>query len=403
MYRSPLAALKMKRIYLDHNATTPIDPEVRAAIQECYHAGYVNPSSPHASGRQSRRVLENARERIGELLGLRSNAPRADRLVFTSGGTEANNLAIFGIGHNCNATLFVSSVEHPSILAAAQELENQGVPVVRLPVNADGVVSLDRLESLLTPTTRLVSVMGGNNETGVLQPLAEVVSCCESRNIALHSDVVQVAGKLPLNFRELGLAAMSVSAHKFGGPVGIGALVLRHDLNLKPLLFGGFQQAAFRPGTEPIAAIVGMCRALELSHAALACNAARMSQLRDQFEAVLASELPQIEVHGSSAERLPHTSNIAFPGLDRQALLMALDLAGIDCSTGSACASGSSESSHVLLAMGCAQPLVNSSLRFSLGRQTTRDEIEWATREIIRISRGLWSQSGSFKSATGPR
>lgn len=403
MYGSLLAAPNMKRINLDHNATTPVDPEVRAAILECYQAGYVNPSSPHASGRQSRRVLENARERIGELLGLRPNAPQTDHLVFTSGGTEANNLAIFGIEHNRNTTLLVSAVEHPSILAAAKELENRGLPVVKLPVDADGVVSLDKLESLLTPDTRLVSVMAGNNETGVLQPLAEVVSCCETLNIALHSDVVQVAGTLPLSFRELGLAAMSVSAHKFGGPVGIGALVLRHDLKLKPLLFGGFQQAAFRPGTEPVAAVVGMCRALELSHATLACSTARMGQLRDQFEAVLASELPQIEVHGSSAERLPHTSNIAFPGLDRQALLMALDLAGIDCSTGSACASGSSESSHVLLAMGCAETLVNGSLRFSLGRQTTQDEIEWATREIIRIARGLWSQSAGFKSATGPR
>jgi cysteine desulfurase len=382
-------------IYLDHNATTPLLPEVAEAMRACWAEPCLNPASQHEFGRAARRILEDARDRIGELLGAASN----DRVLFTSGGTEANNLAIRGVlplppgeGRGEGAlsrSLIVSALEHPSVATLADELQRRGHTVVSLAVAADGAIQTDSLRNLLRPESSVVAAMLGQNETGVLQPVRELAAICNEHNVPLHTDAAQVVGKLPVNFRDLGVATMTVAAHKFHGPVGIGALIVRHDIKLQPQLFGGFQQAGLRPGTESVALAVGMRRALELWHAQRDERASRMRDLRDRFERAILAGYPAAVVIGVSAERLPHTSNIAFVGLNRQALFMALDQSGVACSTGSACASGSSEPSPSLIAMGFDEAVISSSLRFSLGATTTADDIDEATRRILHCCNNL--------------
>lgn len=391
----------MDLIYLDHNATTPMLPEVAEAMSQCLAAGYANPASQHRAGRRARQVLEEAREGIGRLLGADLESPHPDQVLFTSGGTEANNLAILGLsrasGRQTAKTsaqtespqVIISSIEHPSVVGPAESLKQQDFDIDRLDVSSDGVVQTENLASLLRPQTRLVSVMLGNNETGVLQPVEQLAPICAAAGVPLHTDAIQVVGKFPVNFRALGVAALSASAHKFHGPVGIGVLLVRQGTPLAPLMHGGFQQSGLRPGTESVALGVGMHAALTIWQREWKTRAARMTGLRDAFESMLLSDCPELVVHGSKVPRLPHTSNVAFPGLDRQALMMALDLAGVACSTGSACASGSSEPSPTLLAMGCSRPLVEGSLRFSLGAQTTPAEVAEAARRILRVYKDL--------------
>ncbi len=383
-------------IYLDHNATTPVFPEVVEAMRRCWAEPYLNPASQHEFGRAARRVLEDARDCIGELLGA---GPR-DRVIFTSGGTEANNLALLGFFPDGAGRLsdpetrqlrhlIISAIEHPSIANLADHLIQTGYTVDRLGVDANGVIRASELTHLLLPETRLVAAMLASNETGVLQPVAELSAICNKHHIPIHTDASQAAGKLSLNFRELGVASMTIAAHKFGGPIGIGALVVRHDVSLEPQLFGGFQQAGTRPGTESVALAVGLCRALELWHTEQEGRIDRMRELRDRFENAILSDYRDAVIIGGKAERLPHVSNIAFIGLDRQQLFIALDQAGIACSTGSACASGSSEPSPAQIAMGCEPAVISSALRFSLGVGTTRAEIEEAAKRIINVCNGL--------------
>lgn len=379
----------MEPIYLDHNATTTIDPRVALAIDECHRAGHVNPASPHQAGRRARRVLERARESIARILNCRCSDTQADRVIFTSGGTEANNLALFGLAGAPPGRVIISAIEHPSVTGPAAQLPPCGFDVQRVPVSRDGVVQVDRLRELLTPETRLVSVMLANNETGVLQPVQEIAALCAEASVPLHTDAVQTVGKLPVDFQQLNVTALSLTAHKFHGPVGIGALVVRSNVELRPRLWGGFQQAGLRPGTEPVALAVGLQKALELWQQAADVRCQRITALRDRLEGALRAEFAELVVSGAGATRLPHTSNMAFPGLDRQALLMALDMAGVACSTGSACASGSSDPSPVLLAMGLPSTVVNAALRFSLGAFTTDAEVTEAVRRISQIVKDL--------------
>lgn len=378
----------MDSIYLDHNATTPLDPAVADAMAAVWAAGPTNPASQHAWGRQARHWLEEAREGIALLLGAKTTGMDADRLIFTSGGTEANHLAIRGIG-STNRRLITSAIEHPSVLATAEQLLSEGWSVERLSANANGMIEIGVLPDLLRFQPALVSLMLGNNETGVMQPIAQAAQICQRRGVPLHTDAVQVVGKLPVKFRELGIAALTCSAHKFHGPQGIGALLLHHGVELTPQMFGGFQQSGLRPGTEPVALVVGMHRAMQRWHEQHFDRTERMARLRDRLERSVIAELPAATIVGKDSPRLPHTSNIAFVGLDRQALFMALDLAGVACSTGSACASGSSEPSHVLMAMRLSEAEIRSSLRFSLGAYTTTEEVDRAAARIIKACKGL--------------
>jgi cysteine desulfurase len=390
-------------IYLDHNATTPLLPEVADIICRCWKEPRLNPSSQHSFGRQARRTLEAARSRISSILGLSQN----DRLVFTSGGTESNNLAVRGLLQRIRATMtssapfahiIISALEHPSITELANDLQQQGHHVDRIPVDANGVVRVDSFRDLLRPDTAVVAVMLANNETGVIQPIPDLAALCNERNIALHCDAAQAVGRIPVSFHELGVATMTIAAHKFYGPVGIGALIIRHDIEIRPQLFGGFQQEALRPGTESVALAVGTCRALDLGYPdpsidkqirLLQQRAAHLRELRDRFEQQILAGWPTAVVIGAAAERLPNTSNIAFVGLDRQMLFMALDQAGVACSTGSACASGSSEGSPALLAMGLKPEVVSSALRFSFGVTTTAEEAAEAARRILASCNNL--------------
>lgn len=394
-------------LYLDHNATTPIHPLVAHAIDECFQAQYANPASPHAAGRRAKALLDDSRRRIAQILGAQLDGPQADRLIFTSGGTESNNLAIFGISQLQDdlhtSRVIISAIEHPSVQSAAEKLLPTGMEIVRLPVSQDGEVLVESLEHQITDKTVLVSIMMGNNETGVLQPIKRLAAICQSSTVKIHTDAVQVAGKIPLNFHNLGADAMSISAHKFRGPPGIGALLLRYDTQLEPILFGGHQQMGLRPGTEPLPQVVGMCKALEIWDQSAPSMVADVCGARNRFEEVIQTELPEVVINGWAASRLPHTSNISFLGIDRQGLLMALDLDGIACSTGSACASGSSEPSHVLLAMGCSQEVVNSALRFSFGMNATIPDGELAARRISNVVRQLRARRGTTISPGGPR
>jgi len=396
-------------IYLDHNATSPVAPEVIEAMAEAMRTLHANPASQHEPGRQVRRVVEDARERIIQLLGGETAGRTPDRLVFTSGGTEANNLALFGLSgaalsaqamaaQAASPRVVISAIEHPSVAEAAAELGRRGFQIDELSANASGVVDPAQLEPLLTPNTRLVSVMLGNNETGALQPIAKLAEICSARGIPLHTDAVQAVGKIDVQFRQLGAAAMSFTAHKLHGPLGIGGLLLRGDLptpaeTLQPLLFGGFQQAGIRPGTEPAPLVVGFCTALELWHAKRAERETHLSAMRDRLERQILQGRrnagASARVVAGDSPRLPHTLNVALLGLDRQALVMALDMAGVACSTGSACASGSSEPSPVLLAMGCDEGVIRSSLRLSVGAETTAAEIDEAARRILLACKQL--------------
>lgn len=379
----------MDHIYLDNNATTRIDPRVAEAIFECHRAGYVNPASQHRLGQKARQLLEDARETIARILGCRVTGIDADRVIFTSGGTEANNLALRGLAGSDLGRVIVSAIEHPSVLAAADHLSRRGFDVQHIRVTSEGIVDIEHLRQLIDDQTKLVSVMLGNNETGVLQPVGEIAGICRAAGVPVHTDAVQAIGKIAVSFQKLDISALSLAAHKFHGPRGIGALVVRHDTLLEPILFGGFQQLGSRPGTESVALAVGLQTAFDLWESEAQERQNRMRQLRDHLEQSIRAELADVVVVGGASERLPHTSNLAFPGFDRQALFMALDSAGIACSTGSACASGSGEPSPVLIAMGLPSDVTNGSLRFSLGADNTETEIDEVVRRILRTIKEL--------------
>jgi cysteine desulfurase len=383
----------METIYLDHNATTPTRPEVVEAMARSGAAAYANSASQHRPGQQARRVLEDAREAIAEILDADLAPPRRDRLIFTSGGTEANNMAVLGIARGSGrqpGRIVISAGEHPSVIEPAEHLLEQGWRLDTLGLTTSGVVRVDQLPLLLEgDSPALASVQLANHETGVVQPIAEIAAMCNRAGVACHTDAVQAVGKMPVSFRRLDVSAMSISAHKFQGPPGIGALLLRDGVGLVPLMFGGHQQEGLRPGTESVPLAVGMATALELSRREQEEYVRRVTALRDRFESGLRAALPNIVVHGIEAERLPQTSNVAFPGLDGEVLRMALDLAGVACSVGAACSSGSTELSPTLRAMELPGSLVSSSLRFSLGATTSEADVEEAVRRIAHVCREL--------------
>lgn len=383
-------------IYLDNAATTPLLPEVAQAMLEVGLALPGNPSSQHGPGRDARRCLEEAREEIGYLLGAKSSGMDADRVIFTSGGTEAANLAIFGLNRSDEVagakSLVISSLEHPCVSAPAGQLESQGVTVNRLPATIEGTTDLEPLAELSVGLHRLVSLMLVNNETGIRQPVEQAAELCQAAGVPFYTDATQAVSKCPVHFRDLGVAALSCAAHKFHGPTGIGALVVRHGASLTPRLHGGYQQAGLRPGTESVPLAVGMATALRIAVEDLEENNRRLRTLQKRFEQALMTGLIPGEAHrqgimiqtvGDLDRRVPHISNLIFPQVDRQALMIALDLAGIALSTGSACASGSSELSPTLLAMGLSEELISSSLRFSFSALTTSEEVDEAARRIL--------------------
>ena len=389
----------MTPIDLDHNATTPLDPEVLEAMRPYWLAGG-NPESRHGVGRTARRGLEGAREVIAQILHA---AP--GEVVFTSGGTEANNLAIFGLAEVGNRLglpfdptlpprVVASPIEHPAVAEAVVRLEaTQHFIVDRPEVGTNGRADARAMAEALRPETRLATLILAQNETGAIQPLAEFTRAANERGIPVHTDAVQAVGRIPVDFHRLGVATLAASAHKFHGPTGMGVLLVRRDIKLPPRLFGGGQQGARRPGTPAVALAVGMATALERWRGERDERIERWTRLRDTLEAVLIAELGPDQVirngPGAAEQRLPQTLNVGFPGVDGDALLMQLDLAGVAASLGSACASGATEPSPTLLAMRVPPDRLRSSVRFSLGAATTEADIAEAAGRIVTVVRRI--------------
>ena len=386
-------------IYLDNNATTHLAPEVIEELTHLFSKGVVNPASRHRPGRKSLSILEEAKSQLLDLIDAPKNGMASAQIIITSGGTEANNLAINGIANDDDSLIIVGATEHPSVLDAATHLKHR---CRVLPVDLHGRCDLDVLRTWLEDIfsgkdprfsrVGLVSMMLGNNETGVINDLREACRICDAFQVPVHSDIVQAIGKIPFSMLDSGVSAVTLTAHKFHGPIGVGALVARHDLKIAPTLLGGGQQLGMRPGTEPVILTAAMVCALQLSVESTSCgDYRRLGELRDQFERRVCqifadNSALRAVVIGKEAERLPQTSTISFIGQDRQALLMALDLAGIACSTGSACSSGSGRPSHVLQAMGLPRETIDGALRFSLSRFTTETEIDAAIGVIDKVT-----------------
>ncbi|MGA7915277.1 MAG: cysteine desulfurase NifS [Candidatus Acidiferrales bacterium] len=367
------------RIYLDYNATTPVAPEVLEAMLPYFRGSFGNASSIHSAGQRGRAAVDDARESVAALLGAKPS-----EIVFTCGGTEADNLALFGIvarGGQPRRHMITTAIEHHAVLNSAQALEKQGVNVTYVSAGHDGIVDPDDIREAIRPETMLISVMLANNEIGTIQPIEEIGRIAAEEDVCFHCDAVQGAGKLALDVNRLGVDLLSISAHKIYGPKGVGALYVRTGTELAPIFHGGHHERDRRPGTENVPGIVGLGKAAELAIKHLATDAARLAALRDKFESALLL-IPGVHVNGDAHHRVPNTCNLSFEAAGGEALVIALDLQGIACSTGAACSSGAVEPSHVLTAIGLSPDQARSSLRFSLGRPTTAEEIEHAV-EII--------------------
>jgi cysteine desulfurase len=364
----------MQRYYFDHNATTPVAPEVLRAMEPCFAEAYGNASSIHWYGQQAKMVVEQARRQVAALLGA-----RPQEIVFTSGGTEANNLAVLGTVRNAprqRRHVVTTAVEHPSVLDACRQLQREGVEVTFLKPGSDGVIAANAVREALRPDTVLISVMHANNETGVIQPIREIAAVARQAGVPLHADGVQSAGKIPADLRVLGVDLFSLSAHKIYGPKGVGALYVRRGVRLGPVLFGGHHERDRRGGTENVPGIAGLGAAAELAQRTLGVEAERLAALRDKLERALVERMAAAGVHGSGAPRVPNTTNLYFDYIEGESLVIALDMKGIAVSTGAACSSGAVEPSHVLTAMGVRPDRAKASLRFSLGRQNTPEQID---------------------------
>jgi cysteine desulfurase len=369
-------------IYLDYNATTPLAPEVFAAMRPYLEEYFGNASSIHATGRDARAAIDDARDRIARILGAKPH-----EIIFTSGGTEADNLAIIGLARSHAARgkhLMTSATEHHAVLHACEYLQKQeGFRVTWLPVDAGGRIDPEELRTALTDQTTLVSIMSANNETGTLQPIAEISSICRERGVLFHSDAIQSFGKEPLAAREFD--ALSLAAHKFHGPKGAGLLYLGAGIPIERQQHGGSHENQRRAGTENVAAIVGLAAAAELALRDLDVERIRQARLRERLWAGIRAAFPTAILNGDPNARLSNTLNVSFPGLDGESLLINLDLAGICASSGSACMVGSIAPSHVLLAMGVPLDIALATVRFSLGKQTTEEEIAATLQRLPEI------------------
>jgi len=379
----------MDRIYLDHCATTPLRPEVFAAMEPWLRGVPSNATSAHAFGRDAREAVERAREQVAALVGA-----HAREVFFTSGGTESNNAAVLGLWEAARADgkthIVVSAIEHHAVLHAAEWLAAcRGAALTVVKPGADGRVDSHAITEAITDKTGLVCLMHGNNETGVLQPVEEVGVYCADRGIPLHCDAVQSAGKVKLSGPAASAATIAISAHKMHGPQGVGACRVRRGVNLEPVALGGSQERGRRAGTENVAGIAGFGAACELAAADREQESARQSQLRNAFEGAVLAVIPGTRINGGDTPRLPHIANIAFEGLEGESLMQALDLEGIAVSTGSACTSGAPEASHVLLAMGQSHAHARAALRFSLGRGTKREQLDRVVERLSLIAARL--------------
>jgi cysteine desulfurase len=400
----------MNRVYLDYNATTPVEPAVLDAMLPYFSGEFGNAASIHTPGQRARAAVETAREQVAALIGGRSQ-----EIVFTSGGTESDNHAIFGVVSSSFTTsnsltsstsrphIITTAIEHEAVLNTCQALEKQSADVSYLSVNREGQIDLEELRRAIRPETKLITIMHANNELGTVQPLEEIGRIAAEGDVYFHTDAVQSAGKIPIDVNSLGVDLLSLSGHKLYAPKGIGALYVRGGTRLRQLLYGGHHQRGFRPGTENVAGIVGLGKAAEIARTSLAVDGQRVATLRNKLEQGLLARVPDSRVNAHKATRTPNTTNFLFPGIEGEALVIALDLKGLACSTGAACSSGAVEPSHVLTAIGLPPEEARASLRFSLGRHTTEKEIDFALGVIPAAVAQLRELSPTYRKEAAAR
>lgn len=374
-------------IYLDNNATTPLDDEVFKEMTPYMTTIYGNPSSIHMAGRKSKSAIEKARDQVAKAL----NAS-ASEIYFTSGGTESDNMAIRGLAHALKDKgnhIISSKIEHPAVLNTLEELKSEGYEITLLDVDKNGVVNLEQLERAITNKTILITIMYANNEIGTIEPISEIGKIAKRHNVLFHTDAVQAVGHINIDLQKLGVDALSLSAHKFYGPKGVGALYLKKGTPFSKITFGGHQERDRRPGTENTAGIVGLGKAIELATALLDQNKAQIETLRDYFISQITSKLTGVAINGDLKKRISNNINISFSGVDGETLLQNLDLMGICVSSGSACSSGSLTPSHVLLALGLDKATAKSSIRVSLNKYNTKEELDFTIDAIVKIINNL--------------
>ncbi len=375
--------VQMERVYLDHNATTPVLPEVLEAMLPYLTSGYGNASSVHHFGQQARAGVERAREQVARLLNCRPS-----EVIFTSGGTEADNLAIFGVVRASSKErkhVVTTTIEHHAVLHSCRALEKESVEVTYVPVSPGGIVDPDDVARAIRPETVLVTVMLANNELGTIQPVAEIARLAHERGVLVHTDAVQGAGKIPVDVRALDVDLLSISAHKIYGPKGVGALYVRRSTTLQPVSYGGGHERNLRAGTENVPGIVGLGCSAELAQESLASEASRLGGMRDRLEQGILKAVEDAGRSGDPERRVPNTTNLHFANVEGEALVIALDLKGVCCATGAACSSGAVEPSHVLTAIGLRPELARASLRFSLGRQNTEAHVDRVLEVLLAV------------------
>ena len=391
----------MKRIYLDHAATTPTHPEVVEAMLPYFSDAFGNPSSIHSFGQESKAAVEETRDRVAALIGARS-----EEIVFTSGGTEADNFAVKGIAYASEGKgnhIITTAIEHHAVIEPCKFLARRGFEVTYIPVDSYGVVNPEDIREAITGRTILISVMHASNEVGTIEPIAEISRVARERGVYFHTDAVQTVGHIPVDVDELGVDLLSMSAHKLYGPKGVGALYIRKGTRIMPFLHGGEQERGRRASTENVAGIVGFGKAVEIARRGMDEEVKRLTRLREELIAGLFERIDHIRLNGHPSQRLPGNVNVSIEFVEGESMLLNLDLEGIAASTGSACSSGNLEPSHVLQAMGLSHELCHGSLRFSLGRGTTEEDIERVLATLPQIVARLRSISPLLKSSAGQR
>jgi cysteine desulfurase len=381
------------RIYLDHNATTPMDKRVLEAMLPYFSEKFGNPSSIHTSGREAKQAIEDARRKVAELLGA-----EPEEIIFTSGGTEADNMAIKGMAFaRKEGHIITSSIEHHAVLNAVKWLEKRGFEVTYLPVDKYGIVDPDDVRKAIKGNTILISIMFANNEVGTIEPIGEISKIAKEASIPFHTDAVQAVGKIPIDVKELGVDMLSLSGHKFYGPKGIGALYIRKGMRVESLLHGGEHEKRMRAGTENVPGIVGLGKAAEIALLEMGEEEKRIRKLRDKLEKGIAERIPEVIILGHPEKRLYNTLGICVKYVEGESILLQLDFEGIDVSSGSACTSGSLEPSHVLLAMGLPHEIAHGSIRFSLGKGNREEDIDRVLEVMPPIVEKLRAMSPFWK------
>ena len=376
----------MKRVYLDNASTTPIDPKVLGVMLPYFTEKYGNPSSIHYEGRVAKKAIEESRERIAKIVGVKKEG-----IIFTSGGTESDNLAVLGIARankEKGKHIIVSAIEHKAVLDSCKKLEKEGFEITYLNVDKNGIVSLESLNKSIRPDTILVSIMYANNEIGTIQPIKEIAKTIKESKISnpiFHTDACQAVGALPIDINDLNVDALTISSSKIYGPKGIGCLCLNKNCKIEPIIFGGGQERGIRSGTENTAYIVGFAEALFISEKKRLSESKRLTKLRDYFIENIIKTIPKIIINGDRIKRLPNNINLSLHGVEGESLVLMLDNSGISCSTGSACSSSDLKPSHVILALGGDAELAHSSIRFTLGRYSTKNDIDYVVSVLLKI------------------